>query len=98
MPYVHTIAAGTSPGVQKEWNPLLILVQYKIQVSVTEDESSTEHTVRLVSGDFLETVQQQLVDPLGAKSIYKLVVIDGPGIALLVETSRDIERSDDLFF
>lgn len=98
MPYVHTIAAWTSPSVQKKWDPFLILVQYEIEVSMTEDESSTEHAVRLVSGDFLESVQQQLVNPLGAESIYKLVVINSPGVSLLVQTSRDIERSDNLFF
>lgn len=87
VPYVHTIATWTSPSVQIEWNPLLILIQYEVQVSVAKDKSSAEHAMRLMSCDFFEPFQQQLVNPLGAKSVYKLIIVDSFGIALLVDTS-----------
>ena len=98
MPYVHAIATWTSPSVQKEWDPHLILVQNSVQVSVTKDKSSAEHAVRLVSCNFLESFQQHSVNPLGAKSVYKFVIIDSFWVSVLVNATRDIKGSDALFF
>lgn len=98
MPYMHTVAAWTSSGIQIERDTLLIFVQYKIEVSVAEDKPSTEHSMGFMTSDLLEALQKRLVDPLGPKISCELFIIDRFRFPLFIETAGDFKGGNRLFF
>ena len=95
---MHAVATGSSTCVEEEWDTFLIFVQYKIQVTVTEDHSSSKQSVCPMSRDFLETLKKSFIDSLRSELVDELVIIDSNWPALFVDSAGYIEWGNDLFF
>lgn len=96
MPNVHTITARSSAGIQEETLSSLVLVENEVQVSVTEDNSSAQETMRLVACDFLESFQILLLNELGPKLFDECQIIDCFRDAVDTDLSRYIVWIDAL--
>jgi hypothetical protein len=71
-------------------------IQDLAQLAVTEHNAAAHETVRAVAGDLLEALQQVGGEGSGAELTDKLVIVEGQELASLIDTTRDIEGSDDL--
>jgi Ni,Fe-hydrogenase III small subunit len=94
--HVHAVTAGSTSSVEVERLALLMAVQDLSQLAVTEHNAAAHETVRAVAGHLLEALEQVGSERSGAELANKLVVVDGQQLASLIDTSRHIERGNDL--
>lgn len=88
MTNVHAVTARTTTSVQEERLILLIAVQDTRQVTVAEEDLSSQKAMGSVAGDLLEALQQSIIDETGTKLSNELVVVNGLSLAILANFSR----------
>lgn len=96
VPHVHAIAAGPATSVKEEGLSLLVPIKDLSQFTVAEHNASAHESVWAMASDLLEALEDIRGERGGPEFSHKLVIIHGQEFAGLIDTTRDIERSDNL--
>ena len=95
MANVDTVGGRTAASIEEKGLALLIAVENKLEVAMGEDNASPEEAMGLLAGDPLETVEQGLVDLLGAELFDQLVVVDGLDNTILADFALDLFATEE---
>mmetsp|Transcript_22286 Transcript_22286/g.40006 ORF Transcript_22286/g.40006 Transcript_22286/m.40006 type:complete len:220 (+) Transcript_22286:1498-2157(+) len=75
MPHVHALGRGTPPCVKVERLPLLVPVQQLLQVSVREEQTSSEESVSLLASQAFHALDQIRGDGVASEILDQFVVV-----------------------
>ena len=84
------VGGRSAAGIKEERLALLVAVQDGLEVSVGEDDTSSEETVRLLSGYALESGEQILADESSSEFLNQFGVVDCLNDTICADLSRNL--------